>query len=101
MSPLDQCTEMLFECIAVGAGEADGFADGDAAMLAGKFDDLQREFRQRGKHDLLPLDFLLQPRDLFGQGAEEKRQPGLPIRRGGTDGSLGLAQGQVVGFCAR
>ncbi len=37
---LDQRAEMLLERIAAGAGQFDGLANGDAAMLAGKFDDL-------------------------------------------------------------
>lgn len=37
---LGQRAEMLLKRIAAGAGQLDGLANGDAAMLAGKFDDL-------------------------------------------------------------
>lgn len=36
----DQCPEVLFERIAAGPGQFDGFADGDAPMLLGELDDL-------------------------------------------------------------
>jgi len=36
----DQCPEVLLECVAASPGQFDGLADGDATMLAGKFDNL-------------------------------------------------------------
>ena len=36
----DQCPEVLLECVAAGPGQSDGFADGDAPVLAGELDDL-------------------------------------------------------------
>lgn len=37
---------MLLERIAAGTGQLDGLANRDAAMLAGKFNNFQRELRQ-------------------------------------------------------
>src|SRR5574340_1262716 len=37
---LNQRTEVLLERVAAGPGQLDGLADGDAAMLAGEFDNL-------------------------------------------------------------
>lgn len=41
MLALHQIPEMLLERIAVGAGEGDGVAYGDAAVFPGEFDDAQ------------------------------------------------------------
>ena len=35
--------------------------------FAGELDDLERQFRQRGQHELLAGDLLFQPRHLFRQ----------------------------------
>ncbi len=37
----DQCPEMLLERVATGPGQFDGLANGDAAVLAGEFDDIR------------------------------------------------------------
>lgn len=39
--PLDQCSKVLLERISTCASQLDGFADRHAAMLSGKFDNLQ------------------------------------------------------------
>lgn len=63
----DQRTEMLLERIAARTGQFDGLADGDATMFAGKFDDLQRQFRQCGQHKFFALHLLFESPDLFSQ----------------------------------
>lgn len=45
VSALDQCTEVLLECVAAGTGQLDGLTNGDTPVLASEFDDLQRKFR--------------------------------------------------------
>ena len=39
VAPFHQVAEMLLQGVAAGAGQADGVADGDAAVFAGEFDD--------------------------------------------------------------
>jgi hypothetical protein len=34
-----ECTDVVFDCVAVCASEFDGFGNGDAAMLSVKFQD--------------------------------------------------------------
>ena len=69
---LNQRTEMLFECVAAGAGQLDRLANGDAAVLAGELDDLKLQFRHGRKDDLLAFNFLLQPPHLLSQNAQEE-----------------------------
>src|SRR3972149_4052574 len=67
VSAFDQRTEVLLERVAARAGQFDGLADGDATMLAGKFDDLQRELRQDGQHKFFALPLLFKSPALFSQ----------------------------------
>lgn len=67
MPALNQHAKMLLERITARTGQFDSLADGDAAMLAGKFDDLQQEFRQSGQHKFFALHLLFKPSDLFGE----------------------------------
>lgn len=98
MPLLYQCPKMLLERVAVAAGQADSFRHGDAAMFPGKFDDLQGEGRHGSQHQFFPFQFAVESAHLLGQGFQEEQQPGLPIRRFGTDGALGLPQCQVKGW---
>lgn len=66
----DQRPEMLLQRVAIALREANGVGHGDAAMLAGEFDNLQRKLGQFGQHDLLALDLALQVADLLGQCAQ-------------------------------
>ena len=97
---LDECAEVLLERVATDAGQLDGIADRDAAMLAGEFDDLQLQFRHRCQHGPFALDLRLQPPYLFSQRAQEERQPWLPVRGPGANGALRPAQRQVVRLLA-
>ena len=83
---------MLLERVAAGAGQFDRLADGDATVLAGELDDLEREFRQRGQHQFFTRNLRFQPSYLLGQRSQEKLEPWLPVRSIGADGCLGLAQ---------
>jgi len=54
--PFDQCAEMLLERIATGTGQFDGLADRDSSMLAGKLENLKREFGLDLQVGQQPLD---------------------------------------------
>lgn len=53
---IDPCAEVLLECVATGPGQLDKLADGDAAMLSGKLDNLQCKLGHASQYDLLALD---------------------------------------------
>jgi hypothetical protein len=67
MFPLDQFAKVLLQGVATATGQSDGLGHGNTPVLAGKFNDLQRQFGQRCQHDFLALDFLLEPAHLFGK----------------------------------
>ena len=68
----DQRPEMLFQRIAAGAGDLDHVADADATVLSRLIENLNGQFRQIGKNQLLALDFLGEPLRLLLKRAQEK-----------------------------
>ena len=95
-----QAAEMVLQRVAAGAGGADHVGHRDAAVLADVVDDLEVQLGQGGNHYPLALHLGRQPALLLLQGPQKKDQPRLPVRRGGADSALRLAQRQVVALFA-
>lgn len=91
---------MLLERVAAGSREPDHLTDRDAPMIAGELNDLQLQIGHRSQHDLLTLHFFLQLLDLLGEGAQEERNPWLPVRHLGANRGLRLAKRQVISLLA-
>ena len=67
-----------------------GLADCHPPMLAGEFENLDREFRQIAQNHPLALDLRLEKFLLFLEGSQKVPDPGLPIWGFRSDRALGL-----------
>ncbi len=81
---------------AIGSGERGGLAVGQGFAGFEQGGELTGEGGERGPEG---VEALLETGDLLTDATEEKDEPGGPVRRGGSPGGLGAAQGEVVGFC--
>src|SRR5579859_399275 len=100
MAMLDQRSQMLLDRVAAGTTDPHDLGHRDPAMLAHQFQDQHRQLRQGGEHYSLALHLLFEALLLAPQGPQEELQPGVPVRRFGTDRSLRPPERQVVALLA-
>ena len=91
---------MIFDRIAIFAGDGRHVSDRDAAPSTRDFDDAHGQLRQPSQNQLLAFDFARETCFLLLQYSQEKYDLRLPVGRCGADCGLRAAEREVVRFFA-